>query len=148
MLIIAAASLASQVLTSDQIPHEVAKFVISATQNRYWGLLLIVIFLTLVGMVMEGIAALIVLTPILLPITLTWGVNPIHFGVIMVSCMAMAVFTPPVGVCIYIICNITKLSLEEVSKSIVPFIPGLVASLIAIVLVPQISLLLVNLLWG
>jgi C4-dicarboxylate transporter DctM subunit len=148
MFIIAAASLASQVLTSDMVPHSIAHWVTTATQNRYWGLLLIVGFLTLVGMVMEGIAALIVLTPILLPIALTWGVDPIHFGVIMVACMAMAVFTPPVGVCIYIICNITKLSLEEVSKSILPFVPGLIVSLIAIVLFPQISLFLVHLLWG
>lgn len=148
MFIIAAASLASQVLTADMVPHYVAKWVIAATQNRYWGLLLIIGFLTLVGMVMEGIAALIVLTPILLPIALTWGVDPIHFGVIMVACMAIAVFTPPVGVCIYIICNITKLSLEEVSKSILPFVPGLIVSLIAIVLFPQISLFLVHLLWG
>jgi C4-dicarboxylate transporter, DctM subunit len=147
MFIIATASLASQVLTSDQIPHSVAKYIIALTQNKYIGLLLIVLFLTVVGMVMEGIAALIVLTPILLPIAKTWGVDPIHFGVIMVACMAIAVFTPPVGVCIYIICNITKLSLEEVSKSIVPFVPGLILSLILLILVPQISLFLVNLLW-
>lgn len=147
MFIIATASLASQVLTSDRVPHSVANYIISLTQNRYVGLLLILIFLTFVGMVMEGIAALIVLTPILLPVATSWGVDPIHFGVIMVACMAMAVFTPPVGVCIYIICNITKLSLEEVSKSIVPFIPGLALSLILLMLVPQLSLFLINLLW-
>lgn len=147
MFIIATASLASQVLTSDRVPHSVANYIISLTQNRYVGLLLILIFLTFVGMVMEGIAALIVLTPILLPVATSWGVDPIHFGVIMVACMAMAVFTPPVGVCIYIICNITKLSLEEVSKSIVPFIPSLALSLILLMLVPQLSLFLINLLW-
>jgi C4-dicarboxylate transporter, DctM subunit len=148
MFIIAAASIAAQVLTSEQVPHHVAQWVISVTSNRYWGLLLIVVFLTLVGMVMEGIAALIVLTPILLPVALSWGVDPIHFGVIMIACMAMAVFTPPVGVCIYIICNITKLSLEDVGKSIVPFVPGLIVSLILLVIFPQISLCLVNLFWG
>jgi C4-dicarboxylate transporter DctM subunit len=147
MFIIATASLASQVVTSDQVPHSVAKYIISLTQNRYVGLMMIVLFLTVVGMVMEGIAALIVLTPILLPIAKTWAIDPIHFGVIMVACMAMAVFTPPVGVCIYIICNITKLSLEEVSESILPFVPCLVGSLILIVLFPQISLFLVKLLW-
>ena len=147
MFIIATASLASQVVTSDQVPHSVAKYIVSLTQNRYIGLMMIVLFLTIVGMVMEGIAALIVLTPILLPIAKTWGIDPIHFGVIMVACMAMAVFTPPVGVCIYIICNITKLSLEEVSESILPFVPCLVVSLILIVLFPPISLFLVKLLW-
>jgi C4-dicarboxylate transporter DctM subunit len=147
MFIIAAASLASQVVTSDQVPHSVGKYIISLTENRYIGLMMIVLFLIIVGMVMEGIAALIVLTPILLPIAKNWGIDPIHFGVIMIACMALAVFTPPVGVCIYIICNVSKLSMEEVANAIVPFVPSLIISLILIVLFPQISLFLVNLLW-
>jgi C4-dicarboxylate transporter DctM subunit len=147
MFIISTASLASQVLTADNVPHQAAEFIIAITKNKYVGLFLIALFLLIVGLVMEGIAALIVLTPILLPIVKTWSIDPIHFGVVMVTLMAIAVMTPPVGVCIYIICNITKLSIEEVSRAILPFSVGLIVSIILIIVVPQISLFLIHLFW-
>jgi len=147
MFIISTASLASQVLTSDNVPHYAAEFIAGITKNKYMGLFLIAGFLAIVGLVMEGIAALIVLIPIFLPIIKSWGVDPIHFGVIMVTMMAIAVFTPPVGVCIYIICNITKLSMEEITRALVPFFIGITGAIALIIAIPQISLLLINLLW-
>ena len=147
MFIISTASLASQLLTSDNVPNFVAQFITGLSVNRYIGLGLVVLFLLLVGLFMEGIAAIIVLTPIFLPMAKAWGVDPIHFGVIMITCMAIAVMTPPVGVCIYVICGISKLTMEDLTKSLWPFFLGLFFSLLLLVVFPSISLILIDLFW-
>jgi len=147
MLIVATASLSSQLLTSDNVPQAVGTFISTVTVNKYVGLGLVVVFLLIVGLFMEGIAAIIVLTPIFLPIAKAWQVDPIHFGVIMVTCMAIAVMTPPVGVCIYAICSISRLSMEDVARSLAPFALGLILSLLLIIAVPGISLLLIDMFW-
>jgi C4-dicarboxylate transporter DctM subunit len=147
MFIISTASLSSHLLTADNVPHVAAQFISTLTQHPTVGLGLVVIFLLFVGLFMEGIAAIIVLSPIFLPIAKAWNVDPIHFGVVMVTCMAIAVMTPPVGVCIYTICSISKLSMEDVAKAILPFSFGLFFALTLIVLIPSISLILIKIFW-
>ena len=147
LFIVATASVVAQLLTADYVPQVTGNFIASLTNNPYVGLGLVAIFLLFVGCVMEGIAAIIVLTPILLPVAKVWGVDPIHLGVIIVVTMAIGVMTPPVGVCLYIICNLTGLSMEDLSVSMLPFFPGMLVCIALLILMPSISLVLINVFW-
>ena len=100
------------------------------TQNRILILLLVNIFLLLVGTFMETTASLIILTPVLLPLMIQVGVDPLHFGVILVLNLVIGLTTPPVGVCLFIACGIGKVSLERISRAILPFILASIAVLV------------------
>jgi len=88
---------------------------------------------------MDIAAALIILGPILHPIAVSMGMSPIHFGIIMVLSLNIALMTPPVGACLFVVCSITKLKLGEISRAIVPFIIVEVITLFIIAYVPIIS---------
>ena len=90
---------------------------------------------------MDTIAAIIILTPILLPVALQIGYDPIHFGIIMIVNLAIGFITPPLGVNLFVGAGISGLSLEQLSKAIVPFFFAMVFTLLIIIVIPQISLL-------
>lgn len=95
-----------------------------------WGLLLLVMAgLLIVGCVMETTAALILLVPVLAPLTVHMGVDPMHFGVLMVVNLAIGMLTPPVGICLFVSCGIAGLSLGQVGRAIMPFVAAAVAAL-------------------
>lgn len=145
-LIIGTASILSWVLAINQIPEMVADFLLAATGNPNVALLLIILLMLVVGMFMDIAAALIILGPILHPIAVSLGVAPIHFGIIMVLSLNIALMTPPVGACLFVACSITKLKLSEISKAILPFIVVEVIALFVVAFVPQISTFLPSLL--
>ena len=122
-LIIGSASILGWVLTMERVPEAVAAGFLSVSSNPKIILLLILILMLIVGMFMDIAAALIILGPILHPIAVNnLGMNPIHFGIIMVLSLNLALMTPPVGACLFVACNISKLSLEALTKAIWPFI--------------------------
>jgi TRAP-type transport system large permease protein len=122
-LIIGSASILGWVLTMERVPEAVAAGFLSVSENPNVILLLILILMLVVGMFMDIAAALIILGPILHPIAVNHlGLNPIHFGIIMVLSLNLALMTPPVGACLFVACNISKLSLEALTKAIWPFI--------------------------
>jgi TRAP-type C4-dicarboxylate transport system permease large subunit len=95
-----------------------------------WGLLLLVMAgLLIVGCVMETTAALILLVPVLAPLTVHMGVDPMHFGVLMVVNLAIGMLTPPVGICLFVSCGIAGLTLGQVGRAIMPFVVAAVAAL-------------------
>ncbi len=138
-LIIGTASIVSWVLAINQVPQAIADFLLSTTGNPKVVLLLIIILMLIVGMFMDIAAALIILGPILHPIAVSMGMSPIHFGIIMVLSLNIALMTPPVGACLFVVCSITKLKLGEISRAIVPFIIVEVITLFIIAYVPIIS---------
>ncbi len=138
-LIIGTASIVSWVLAINQVPQMIAEFLLSTTGNPKIVLLLIIILMLIVGMFMDIAAALIILGPILHPIAVSMGMSPIHFGIIMVLSLNIALMTPPVGACLFVVCSITKLKLGEISRAIVPFILVEVVALFIIAYVPIIS---------
>ena len=138
-LIIGTASIVSWVLAINQVPQAIADFLLSATGNPHIVLLLIIILMLIVGMFMDIAAALIILGPILHPIAVSMGMSPIHFGIIMVLSLNIALMTPPVGACLFVVCSITKLKLGEISRAIIPFIIVEVITLFIIAYVPAIS---------
>jgi tripartite ATP-independent transporter DctM subunit len=145
-LIIGTASILSWVLAINQVPQAIAAFLLESTGNPKLILLMIIILMLIVGMFMDIAAALIILGPILHPIAVGIGMDPIHFGIVMVLSLNIALMTPPVGACLFVACSISKLKLSQLSKAIWPFIVVEVIALFLIAYIPQISLFLPRLL--
>jgi len=121
-LIIGSASILGWILASERVPEQIAQAFLNISHNKFVILLLINILMLIVGMFMDIAAALVILGPILHPLAVSLGVAPIHFGIIMVLSLNIALMTPPVGACLFVACGISKLSLEAISKAIWPFI--------------------------
>jgi C4-dicarboxylate transporter DctM subunit len=132
MLVIGTASIFSWLLASEEIPQYITETVINITHNRIAILLLLNMVLLMVGTFMETTASLIILTPVLLPLMNKIGVDPLHFGVIIVLNLVIGLTTPPVGVCLFIACAIGEIKLEQITKAILPF---LLASIIVLLIV-------------
>ncbi|QTL97514.1 TRAP transporter large permease subunit [Iocasia frigidifontis] len=137
-LIMSAASILSFFLASERIPELLSGLMLSISNNPYVVLFLINILLLIVGMFMDITAALLILAPILHPVAVNLGINPLHFAIIMIVNLNLGLMTPPLGACLFVVCGITELSLEEVAKAIWPFIVMEVAVLFIITFVPEI----------
>ena len=101
-------------------------------------------WLLFVGTLLDLSPALIIFTPILLPIAIELGVDPVHFGVIMVVNLAIGLFTPPVGVCLFVACGIAGISITDSIRALIPFFLGLVAVLLIVTYVPPAVMLIPN----
>jgi TRAP-type transport system large permease protein len=146
MLIIAASSVFSYYMVWERIPSQLATALTALTDSPVLLLLLINIFLLLVGMPLEGTAALILITPILVPVVTKLGIDPIHFGVIMVLNLTIGGVTPPVGTLTFTATSILKVPSSEYTREAMPLLLALLAVLALITAVPQLSLFLPNLL--
>lgn len=142
MVLIGFANLFGWILITERLPQWISEQILTFTDNKYMVLLLINILLIFVGTFMETIAALLILFPILLKIALTVGVDPIHFSVIAVLNLIIGLTTPPVGVCLFVASSIGKISIEEVSRSSLPFLLVSFIVLGLVTLFPQLSLFL------
>ncbi len=131
-------------ISTEQIPMKIANFITSLTSNEIIILLLINLFLLIVGAFVDTIPALAMLTPILLPITTAIGVDPIHFGVIMVMNLALGFITPPFGVNLFIASSVGKTPIEKMFKSMVPMIFAMIIALLLVTYIPTLSLLFTN----
>lgn len=135
-LLISMANLFGWTLTFERIPHLIADSMVGITTNPVVFLLLVNIFLILLGMVFDGLAALVILVPIFAPILPMYGIDPIHFGVIMVLNLTIGLLTPPVGVGLFIASSIGGVKLEVILKAIWPF---LIVSIFVLLLVTYAS---------
>lgn len=145
-LIIGTANICGWILASEKIPEAVASAMLSISDDKTVLLLMILLLMAIVGCFMDIAAALIILGPILHPLAVSHGVHPLHFGIIMVFSLNIALTTPPVGACLFVACGITKLSLEELSKAIWPFIVMEFIALLIITFVPDIPMAIPKLL--
>ena len=146
MMIIAAASVMSFIITREQAAVELLGWLSTMTDQVWLQLLMINIFLLIVGCLIEGIPAMLILIPVMLPVVTKLGVDPIHFGWIMIFNLLIGIITPPMGVGLFILSSITGLTVENVFKGCIPFILPLLACLLLITYVPAVSLFLPNLL--
>lgn len=128
------------------IPQQLAAFMTGISSSRYVILLIINVILLIVGMWMETSAAVLLFAPILAPIAVAMGVNPIHFAVIMIVNLTIGLITPPVGVVLYATASVGKIKFEELVKSILPFLGLAFIALFIITMFPQLSLFLPGLL--
>jgi C4-dicarboxylate transporter DctM subunit len=93
---------------------------------------------------METSASLIILTPVFLPVVQQFGIDPVHFGVIMVTALAIGMLTPPLGICLFISCNIAEIQLSEIVKYVLPFLIVMIVCLLLITYVPDIVMFIPN----
>jgi len=145
-LLMGAASILSWYITNERIPQAIALLITEFTTNRYLILLMINIFLLIVGMFMDITAALIILAPILAPVAVNVGVHPFHFAIIMVVNLNIALMTPPIGGCLFVVSGVGKVKMEELSREIFPFILIEIFILLVITFIPEIPLFLPRLL--
>jgi C4-dicarboxylate transporter DctM subunit len=108
--------------------------------------MIINLFLIFIGMFLEGGAAIIILAPTLLAVTSSLGINPLHFGLIMVLNLAVGLLTPPLGVCLFVVCGVTKIDLGTIVRSVMPFLAVEFAVLLIVTYFPSIILFVPNLL--
>jgi tripartite ATP-independent transporter DctM subunit len=137
LFLIAAAKVFGWVLTFNQVPQDIARLLEGMTTDPTVFLLLVFVFLVLVGAVLDGIAALIILVPIFLPIaTQSYGIDPIQFGVVICITLTIGLLTPPVGAGLYIACAITKVSVVRLTRAILPFLAVVLATVLLLILFP------------
>jgi C4-dicarboxylate transporter DctM subunit len=148
LFIIANAFLFAHVLTTQQIPQTIAQTILEAGLAPWQFLLVVNILLLVAGNFMEPSAIILILAPILFPIAIQLGIDPIHLGVIMVVNMEIGMVTPPVGLNLFVTAGITNMSVMEVLYAALPWLSVLLVFLIIITYVPWISLLLPNALFG
>jgi C4-dicarboxylate transporter DctM subunit len=136
MFLIATSQIFSWVLANWSIPSDIAHFLLSFTENPLLILLLINVVILIAGIFMETASALIILTPVFLPIVEQLGINLIHFGIVIVMGLAIGMITPPVAINLYVASSITGESLESLSKQILPMLLLLVSVLLMTTFVP------------
>lgn len=136
MLVIATSAVLSWTLSSWQVPGAIAQAVLSISTNPYIIMLLVVGIILLTGVFIETASALIILTPVLLPLVLQLGIDPIHFGIVIVVGLAVGMITPPVAINLYVASSITQLPLERITRAIIPYLLTLISVLLLIVYVP------------
>ena len=146
LLIIGMANIFAWVLTSEQIPQKIAAAMLDITKNPYLILLFINIFLIFIGMFMEGGAAIIILAPTLLAVATTVGIHPLHFGLVMVLNIVVGLLTPPLGVCLFVVCGVTGLPLTLVTRAVLPFLALEFCVLLLVTYFPAMILLIPKLL--
>ena len=130
------------VMAYSGIPDAIANGLLSISENKYVLLFLINLILLIVGMFMDITPAILIFTPIFLPICVSLGMDPVHFGVVLIFNMCIGSMTPPVGSVLFVGCGITKMSLEKVSVMLLPYFLVLIAILLILTYVPAISLVI------
>ena len=145
MLIAAVARMVSVVFAYDDIPAEVAKLLLSISTDKAVLLLLINMFLLFLGLFLEPLAAMILALPVLLEVIELIGVNKIHFGIIVVLNLVIGLATPPVGLCLFIVCGIGKVSLEAVSRAALPMLGICIIVLLLVTYFPDLVLFIPSL---
>lgn len=148
ILIIVSANVFSYYMNWEMIPQHITSFILSTVSNKYVLLLVINILLLLLGMFIEGGAALIIVAPLLCPVVVQYDIDLIHFGMMCIVNIMIGGLTPPFGSMMFTCCSITECELGEFVKECIPFIIALLLALLALTYIPQITLFFPNLVYG
>ncbi|MFA6505805.1 MAG: TRAP transporter large permease [Treponemataceae bacterium] len=146
MLMVATATIFSWIVTSEQIPKHIAVFLTSVIHDKYTMLFVFNVILLVAGCILDLTPAMIIFIPVLAPIAMQMGVNPIHFGAIVVVNLGIGLFTPPVGAVLFVCCSIAQVNMRDVIKGFLPFFIGMLCVLALVTYVPAISLWLPSML--
>lgn len=148
ILIISLSGIFSYAITVEQVPSVLGRMLLGITNNPQLMMIVIIIFLTLSGMVIDSNVNVLLFTPLILPVLQNMGVNPVHFGIIMMTIVTMGCMTPPVGTACYSVCDIMGCSIGEYVKHSLPFFATIILLDILLVFIPDIILFLPNLIYG
>ncbi|MCZ8108424.1 MAG: TRAP transporter large permease [Burkholderiales bacterium] len=144
MIIVGFAFVFAYALALMQAPQQIAAGIRAVSDDPMVFLLLVNLFLFVVGMFMETFAAIIILAPVLAPVAIQLGIDPVHFGLIMIVNLAIGMVTPPVGVNLFVACGIAKVSMEQLMRPLVVFLAVLAINMLVITYVPWLSLALIR----
>jgi len=144
MFIIACAAAFGWIISREIDPHTFTQGVLSVTQQRWIFMLLIIGFIIAVGTVMEGGSLMIILTPLLLPILIEFGIDIVHFGLVFQLVTMLGLITPPVGILLFVIAGVGNVDIKDMLKNIWPFYIVILAVILICAFIPDISLYLVN----
>ncbi|MGO4886649.1 TRAP transporter large permease [Anaerobacillus sp. MEB173] len=139
-LVVATATVLAQTLTFYNVPNQIVTMLTGITESTILMLLIINVFLLIMGTFMDALANILILGPLLLPVVQAYGVDPVHFGILMIVNLSLGFLTPPVGVNLYVGCGISNISIERLSVAIIPFLLACIVTLLMITYLPQISL--------
>ena len=141
-LIVAFSAMFGSVLVRSMVPQKIAMAISGVVTSKVMLILLISVFLLIVGMFMDATAAITILVPILLPLIKTWGISPVQFGIMFVLNMGIGSLTPPFGILIFVMSKVSGLPAIRLIKAYIPWIAAMIAALLLISFIPQLSLLL------
>jgi tripartite ATP-independent transporter DctM subunit len=139
MIIVAAAGLFGWIIAREQGPQAVKDALMYLTTDRLVFLLLLNLFLLVLGTLLEPVAALLIMVPILLPVTKEFGIDPLHLGMVMIFNLVIGLLTPPVGLVLYVLSSVTGAPIQRVIKGTIPFLVPLLIVLLLITYIPGIS---------
>ncbi len=148
MLIIMFSSMIGFVITLEGIPQDAATALTHVTSSPLLLILLLLGFIVVLGTLLESTVIVLLLTPILVPIITSVGIDPVHFGLVMMTCVTLGGMTPPVGVAMFTVCGILKCPMNEYTQEALPFIAAVLLLVLVMTLFPQIVLFLPNIVFG
>ncbi|MCM3712721.1 TRAP transporter large permease [Alkalihalobacillus oceani] len=146
LVLVAAAQVLGWMLTRGQVPQTIAGWMTSTIESPFMFLMILNVVLLVLGMFMEGVAAIIIVAPLIFPTAMAMGIDPVHLGVIMISNLAIGMYTPPFGINIFVTQGITGLKMGEMMPGLLRFFAVNVLALLVITYVPDASLFLLRLL--
>lgn len=141
LFLIAASSIMSYVMSYSGIPAAISEGLMSISSNRYVILLIMNVFLLIMGCFLDLTPAVLIFTPIFLPIATSIGMSPVHFGLMLITNLGIGSVTPPVGSCLFVGCGVAKVKIEGVTKYIIPLFCGMVVALFLITYIPAIPMI-------
>ena len=148
LLLVGASMGMSWAMANADIPYMISDALLAVSDNPLVLLLIINIILLIVGIFMDMTPAVLIFTPIFLPIALDLGIDPVHFGVMMTFNLAIGICTPPVGSALFVGCSVANISIDKVIKPLMPFYAAMFISLMLVTYIPQLSLWLPQILLG
>jgi tripartite ATP-independent transporter DctM subunit len=140
MLLIGTSMAMSWVLAYENIPQSISAFLINLTDNKLIIFMIINLILLIVGTFMDMTPAVLIFTPIFLPVVVNLGMDPIHFGIMMIFNLCIGICTPPVGTCLFVGCSIAKTTIGKVTRPLLPFFIAMIVVLFMVTYIEQISL--------
>ncbi|MBN8479415.1 MAG: TRAP transporter large permease [Burkholderiales bacterium] len=146
MLIIMLSAMIGYVIALERVPQNAAEWIVGVTQNRQVLMSMLVVFILLLGMFLESTVIVLLLTPILVPIVVKAGIDPVHFGLVMMTSTTLGSMTPPVGVAMYTVCGLLDTPMDEYTREALPLILAVVGLIFAMAFFPPIVTLLPELL--
>jgi C4-dicarboxylate transporter DctM subunit len=144
IILMAMAKVFGQIMTVEEIPAQIASYILGLTSSKIMILLLFNVFLLFIDTFMEALAAIVILVPILLPIATEVGIDPTHFGIIMVVNLAIGFITPPVGVNLFVASGVAKVKLDDISKQIWPILVLMILVLLLVTYIPSLSMFVIR----
>jgi C4-dicarboxylate transporter DctM subunit len=138
MLIVAGSGVLNWALAYSLVPQMIAEALLSLTSSAWVFMLIVIVLLLIVGMPLDPVPAIIVVTPILLPAAIGFGIDPVHFGVVVVMVLTIGLATPPVGASLFVAMSVSRVSMSSLSRAIIPFLVAVLAFTVLITFVPAV----------